>query len=70
MTSREWQIAQLLTRGLTNRAIASALFISEGTVRAHVEHILSKLQARSRVEVSARLVADNSVATAARWTWP
>jgi predicted ATPase/DNA-binding NarL/FixJ family response regulator len=70
LTSREWQIAQLLTRGLTNRAIASALFISEGTVRAHVEHILSKLQARSRVEVSARLVADNSVATAARWTWP
>jgi non-specific serine/threonine protein kinase len=55
LTSREWQIAQLLTRGLTNRAIASALFISEGTVRAHVEHILSKLQARSRVEVSARL---------------
>jgi predicted ATPase/DNA-binding NarL/FixJ family response regulator len=70
LTTREWQIAQLLTRGLTNRAIASALFISEGTVRAHVEHILSKLQARSRVEVSARLVADNTVTTAERWSWP
>jgi predicted ATPase/DNA-binding CsgD family transcriptional regulator len=70
LTSREWQIAQLLTGGLTNRAIASALFISEGTVRAHVEHILGKLQARSRVEVSARLIAENNVATAGRWTWP
>jgi non-specific serine/threonine protein kinase len=55
LTSREWQIAQLLSQGLTNRAIASELYISEGTVRAHVEHILSKLQARSRVEVGARL---------------
>jgi predicted ATPase/DNA-binding NarL/FixJ family response regulator len=70
LTSREWQIAQLLTRGLTNRAIASALFISEGTVRAHVEHILSKLQARSRVEVSVRLAEDRDIAAAGRWSWP
>jgi predicted ATPase/DNA-binding CsgD family transcriptional regulator len=70
LTSRERQIAQLLTRGLTNRAIAAELFISEGTVRAHVEHILSKLQARSRVEVSARLAEDNAAATAGRWSWP
>jgi non-specific serine/threonine protein kinase len=69
LTSREWQIAQLLTRGLTNRAIASALFISEGTVRAHVEHILGKLQARSRVEVSARLAEGNAVGSAGQWTW-
>jgi predicted ATPase/DNA-binding NarL/FixJ family response regulator len=70
LTSREWQIAQLLTRGLTNRAIASVLFISEGTVRAHVEHILSKLQARSRVEVSARLAEANDLAAAGGWSWP
>jgi non-specific serine/threonine protein kinase len=55
LTRREAEIAALVARGLTNRAIGAELFIAEGTVRAHVEHILAKLELKSRVEVAARL---------------
>jgi len=55
LTRREQDVAALLTRGMTNRAIAQALVISEGTVRAHVEHILNKLGVRSRRDIAERL---------------
>jgi non-specific serine/threonine protein kinase len=55
LTAREQDVAELVARGLTNRAIAQALVISEGTVRAHVEHILNKLGVRSRREVAEHL---------------
>jgi predicted ATPase/DNA-binding CsgD family transcriptional regulator len=52
LTPRELEVTRLLAERLDNRAIASALVISEGTVRAHVEHILGKLGLRSRVEIT------------------
>jgi serine/threonine-protein kinase PknK len=55
LTPREHAVADLIGQGLTNRAIAHTLVISEGTVRAHVEHILSKLGVRSRTEIVDRL---------------
>jgi predicted ATPase/DNA-binding CsgD family transcriptional regulator len=55
LTPREHAVAQLVGQGMTNRAIAQTLVISEGTVRAHVEHILSKLGVRSRTEIVERL---------------
>ncbi|MBV8717317.1 MAG: response regulator transcription factor [Chloroflexi bacterium] len=55
LTRRELEIARGLAQGLTNRGIAAQMFISEGTVRAHVEHILRKLGVRSRAEVAACL---------------
>jgi DNA-binding NarL/FixJ family response regulator len=58
LTPRELEIAWLVSYGLTNRAIAAELRISEGTVRAHVEHILGKLSLQSRAEVAARLAAE------------
>jgi DNA-binding NarL/FixJ family response regulator len=57
LTPRELEIAARLAGGLTNRAIARELLITDGTVRAHVEHILGKLGVRSRAEVAARLSA-------------
>jgi DNA-binding NarL/FixJ family response regulator len=39
----------LMARGLDNGQSAAELFISEATVRTHVGHVLSKLDARSRV---------------------
>jgi non-specific serine/threonine protein kinase len=55
LTARELGVARLVARGLTNRQIALGLSLSEGTVRAHVGHILDKLDLRSRVQVAAWL---------------
>jgi non-specific serine/threonine protein kinase len=51
LTSRECEVAVLVARGLTNRQIAAELVITERTVAAHVEHILSKLGFVSRTQV-------------------
>lgn len=49
-TAREMDVLQLLAEGLTNRAIASQLGISEHTVKFHVNAILNKFGAQSRTE--------------------
>ncbi|MFD7008526.1 ATP-binding protein [Rhodococcus jostii] len=51
LTQREQQIATLVADGLTNREIAVKLVISQRTVDAHVEHILTKLGFRSRTQI-------------------
>ncbi|HEX2515957.1 MAG TPA: LuxR C-terminal-related transcriptional regulator, partial [Chloroflexota bacterium] len=53
LTRRERQVTALVAQGLTNREIARELVITEGTVAVHVEHILAKLQLRSRTQVAA-----------------
>jgi DNA-binding NarL/FixJ family response regulator len=50
LTPREREVYELLAAGRTNREIATALFISEVTVKVHVRHILQKLGARTRTE--------------------
>jgi DNA-binding CsgD family transcriptional regulator len=54
LTAREFEILRLIARGLPNRAIATTLVISEGTVKYHVKNLLRKLQARSRTEAVSR----------------
>jgi predicted ATPase/DNA-binding CsgD family transcriptional regulator len=51
LTSREWEVAELISRGMSNREIASALVLSARTVEGHVQRILHKLGFRSRVEI-------------------
>jgi non-specific serine/threonine protein kinase len=53
LTSREWQVATLVAEGLGTRQIAEHLVITEGTVRVHVERILSKLGLHSRTQLVA-----------------
>jgi DNA-binding NarL/FixJ family response regulator len=53
LTSRQKEIATLIAQGLTNRQIASKLFISERTVENHMSKILRKLQLTSRAQVAA-----------------
>lgn len=50
LTPREVEILQFLARGMSNRDIAEALFISERTVQAHLTNIFSKMQVSSRLE--------------------
>lgn len=50
LTDRETEVLQLLAAGLQTRELAAKLSISVATVRSHVENILSKLQARNRLE--------------------
>jgi DNA-binding NarL/FixJ family response regulator len=50
LTPREREVFALLVAGMSNRAIASGLFISEKTASVHVSNILAKLGVRSRLQ--------------------
>ncbi len=50
LTARETEILENLSKGLLYKEIAAQLFISEGTVKQHVNHIYQKLQAQNRTE--------------------
>ena len=52
LTKRERQLLGLISRGLSNDTIAAQLQISRHTVRTHVQNILMKLGARSRLEAA------------------
>ncbi|ONI91804.1 hypothetical protein ALI22I_06875 [Saccharothrix sp. ALI-22-I] len=52
LTRREWEIAELIAEGLTNRQIAARLVISVRTAETHAEHILVKLGFGSRTQVA------------------
>jgi DNA-binding NarL/FixJ family response regulator len=55
LTEREAQIAELVTDGLSNKAIASQLCIEIATVKNHVHSVLEKLNVHSRGEAAAKL---------------
>lgn len=50
LTDRELEVLQLLVQGMSNRAIAEALYISDRTVQAHLTSIFAKMQVSSRLE--------------------
>lgn len=52
LTERERQILRAVAVGRTNRAIAAALYLSEGTIRAHMRSIMRKLNAANRVQAA------------------
>jgi len=57
LTRREREVASLVAKGLTNREIASRLFISERTAESHVEQLRGKLGFHSRSQVAAWVAA-------------
>lgn len=52
LSAREQEVLMLLGQGLTNKEIAQRLVISEPTVRAHVYHILQKLNLENRTQAA------------------
>ena len=48
LTSREREVLALIGRGKTNGEIAAELFVSEGTVKTHINHVFTKLRLRDR----------------------
>jgi DNA-binding NarL/FixJ family response regulator len=54
LSARERDVVDRLALGETNREIGSALGISPGTVRKHVEHILDKLGVADRTQAAVR----------------
>lgn len=50
LTERELEVLRLITQGKSNREIGADLFITEGTVKAHVNNILGKLGVSDRTQ--------------------
>jgi two-component system response regulator DevR len=59
LSQQEKHVLQLVSEGKTNREIAKALFLGEGTVRNYVSSILSKLGVSNRAEAAAYAVEHN-----------
>jgi len=59
LTQQEKHVLVLVSEGKTNREIAKALFLGEGTVRNYVSSILSKLGVSNRAEAAAYAVEHN-----------
>jgi DNA-binding CsgD family transcriptional regulator len=62
LTAREQEILEWLLLGMSNREIATSLFISESTVKTHVRNIFSKYAVASRAELISTLLRDQSEA--------
>lgn len=58
LTAREREVLILMAQGLSNKAIAAELVLTEGTVKLHLNRVYSKLQAQGRVQ--ALRIAENS----------
>lgn len=56
LTNREQTVVQNLAKGFTNKEIASALGITEPTVKAHIKHIMEKTKCSTRTAIVAQVL--------------
>src|SRR5918997_124568 len=56
LTPREVEVLRLLSQGQTNPQIAQNLLVSRGTVKIHVQHIISKLGVSDRTQAAVRAI--------------
>ena len=50
ITDREYEVLTLISQGLSNKEIASSLFLTESTIKTHVSNLLVKLNAKRRTQ--------------------
>jgi DNA-binding NarL/FixJ family response regulator len=62
LSKREWEVAQLVAQGRSNRAIAGELYLSERTVENHIASIFNKLSLRSRAEIATYVAREGAKA--------
>jgi DNA-binding CsgD family transcriptional regulator len=65
LTPREYQVAMLVARGLSNKEIARELGVIDGTAKLHVHKILGKIGAKNRYDLWVKL-RDQLIAQAVR----
>jgi DNA-binding NarL/FixJ family response regulator len=53
LNDKEERILQLICEGMSNRQIAQATFLAEGTIKNYVSRIMEKLHANTRTELAA-----------------
>lgn len=53
LTEREWEVARLVARGMTNKEVARYMTISDTTVKTHLKHIFNKLKVSRRAQIPA-----------------
>lgn len=68
LTPREIQLLELLATGLSNRAIAKQIFISEATVKTHLVHIYGKLGVNNRTAAIAAVTQRRIIRTPGQQT--
>jgi DNA-binding CsgD family transcriptional regulator len=56
LSARERDVVQLVVLGASNQEIAKRLFVTTGTVKKHMHHILGKFDVRSRAQLIVRLI--------------
>lgn len=52
LSGQQWQVAQLIAQGLTNREIGERMLLSPRTIQSHVGYIMDKLHLRSRLQIA------------------
>ncbi len=61
LSERELEVLQLLAKGATNDEIASALFLSEKTVKSHLSSIFRKLRVTNRTQAASKAIRERLV---------
>lgn len=51
LSKREYEVLELISKGLSNKEISSHIFVSESTIKSHIYNIFKKLDVKSRIEL-------------------
>lgn len=57
LTTREWEVVNLVAQGLSNKSIARLLNLTEGTIKIHLHNVYAKLDIANRTTLAAKVVS-------------